>query len=304
MSKNIVVKANILIEASYKLDLVEMRLILLAIIEARESKTLIDANSLIKISAKKYAEMFDISLKNSYSLLRGACKTLFDRQFSYMDWDWDLLTDETSKVFFTSRWVSKVGYKPGFVYLSFAPDVIPLISRLEKEFTRYDLLQISKFSSIYAVRIYEMCMQWRAVKKFYISLFDLRHTLGLAEDELIRIDNFKKKVLDVAKDQINEFSDISINYEPQKSGAKITGFEFKIKSSKALQPIKKQVVLNDKQILLFSNQLAHEPSFSSKYSNPGENYEEFAIRISEQLINPNKLQEYLPYLEKIGFKSA
>ena len=54
MSKNIVVKANILIEASYKLDLVEMRLILLAIIEARESKTLIDANSLIKISAKKY----------------------------------------------------------------------------------------------------------------------------------------------------------------------------------------------------------------------------------------------------------
>nr|WP_318781380.1 RepB family plasmid replication initiator protein [Acinetobacter sp. Marseille-P8610] len=50
MSKNIVVKANILIEASYKLDLVEMRLILLAIIEARESKTLIDANSLIKIS--------------------------------------------------------------------------------------------------------------------------------------------------------------------------------------------------------------------------------------------------------------
>ncbi|MFW1786494.1 replication initiation protein, partial [Acinetobacter nosocomialis] len=97
-------------------------------------------NSLIKISAKKYAEMFDISLKNSYSMLRGACKTLFDRQFSYVDWDFDLLSEDTSKIFFTSRWVSKVGYKPGFVYLSFAPDVIPLISRLEKEFTRYDLL--------------------------------------------------------------------------------------------------------------------------------------------------------------------
>ena len=38
MSKNIVVKANILIEASYKLDLVEMRLILLAIIELEKVK--------------------------------------------------------------------------------------------------------------------------------------------------------------------------------------------------------------------------------------------------------------------------
>ena len=216
MSKNIVVKANILIEASYKLDLVEMRLILLAIIEARESKTLIDANSLIKISAKKYAEMFDISLKNSYSMLRGACKTLFDRQFSYVDWDFDLLSEDTSKIFFTSRWVSKVGYKPGFVYLSFAPDVIPLISRLEKEFTRYDLLQISKFSSIYAVRIYEICMQWKTAKKFYISVSDLRNTLGLTEIELSRTDNFQKKVLEVAKNQINESSDIIIDYKNKK----------------------------------------------------------------------------------------
>ena len=303
MNKNLVVKANLLIEASYKLDLVEMRLILLAIIEARESKTLIDANSLMKISAKRYAEMFGVSLKNSYSLLKVSAKTLFDRQFSYFDWEFDLLSDDTSKIFFTSRWVSKVGYKPGFVYLSFAPDVIPLISRLEKEFTRYDLLQISKFSSIYAVRIYEMCMQWKAVKKFYVSLADLRQRLDLQEDELTRIDNFKKKVIEVAKEQINESSDILIDYVPIKSGTKITGFEFTIKS-KIPQLVKRPTTLNNKQIFLFANKLAHEPSFASKYSKVGENYDEFALRISEQLIDPKKLEEYLPYLEKVGFQSA
>ena len=37
MKKELVVKDNVLIEASYNLDLVEQRLILLAIIEARES---------------------------------------------------------------------------------------------------------------------------------------------------------------------------------------------------------------------------------------------------------------------------
>ena len=74
MSKNIVVKANILIEASYKLDLVEMRLILLAIIEARESNTLIDAISLIKISAKKYAECLILASKTLIPCYEGLVK--------------------------------------------------------------------------------------------------------------------------------------------------------------------------------------------------------------------------------------
>ena len=85
MSKNIVVKANILIEASYKLDLVEMRLILLAIIEARESKTLIDANSLIKISVtfiigmKKRGNKFECkgnSNINAYGISRNSSRKI------------------------------------------------------------------------------------------------------------------------------------------------------------------------------------------------------------------------------------
>jgi plasmid replication initiation protein len=49
--------------------------------------------------------------------------------------------------------------------------------------------------------------------KSFIFLSDLRNTLGLTEIELSRIDNFQKKVLEVAKDQINESSDITIDYK-------------------------------------------------------------------------------------------
>ena len=46
MPKNeLVVKDNALINASYNLDTVEQRLILLAILQARETKTGIDANT-------------------------------------------------------------------------------------------------------------------------------------------------------------------------------------------------------------------------------------------------------------------
>ncbi len=52
--KPIVVKDNALINASYNLSLVEQRLILLAIIEARESGKGINANDPLTIHADSY----------------------------------------------------------------------------------------------------------------------------------------------------------------------------------------------------------------------------------------------------------
>ncbi len=72
-----------------------------------------------------------------------------------------------------SRWVSKIAYvdSAGIVELTFAPDVIPLITQLEKSFTAYELKQISSLTSKYAIRLYELLIQWRSVGK--TPLFEL-----------------------------------------------------------------------------------------------------------------------------------
>src|SRR5690606_33149470 len=44
---------------------------------------------------------------------------------------------------------------------------------------------------------------------------------------------FKRRVLDIAVDQINEFSDITVKYEQHKKGRSISGFSFSFKSKKA-----------------------------------------------------------------------
>ena len=49
---DLVVKDNALINASYNLDLVEQRLVLLAIIEARESQKGINANDSLTVHAR------------------------------------------------------------------------------------------------------------------------------------------------------------------------------------------------------------------------------------------------------------
>ena len=67
----LIVKDNALIEASYTLDLAEQRLILLAILEAREQQTLIQAGSLLRIHASSYINQFEVEKHTAYKVLRS-----------------------------------------------------------------------------------------------------------------------------------------------------------------------------------------------------------------------------------------
>ena len=81
----LIVKDNALINASYNLELVEQRLILLAIIEARESGKGINANDPLTVHAESYINQFDVARQTAYQALKDACKDLFARQFSYQE---------------------------------------------------------------------------------------------------------------------------------------------------------------------------------------------------------------------------
>ena len=104
MKNGLVVKDNALINASYNLELTEQRLIMLAIINARESGQGITADSKLEIHASDYAKLFNVSIDASYKALREAVNNLFNRQFSY--------TAEYKRTGKTgivrSRWVSRI----------------------------------------------------------------------------------------------------------------------------------------------------------------------------------------------------
>src|SRR5690606_781617 len=83
--RELVVKNNALIKASYNLDLVEQRLILLAIVEARESGKGINTNDPLEVHADSYINQFGVHRNTAYQALKDACKDLFARQFRYQD---------------------------------------------------------------------------------------------------------------------------------------------------------------------------------------------------------------------------
>ena len=65
MSK-LVVKDNVLIDASYNLDMVEQRLILLAIVEARETGKGISHDTLLEVHASSYITQFHVEKHTAY----------------------------------------------------------------------------------------------------------------------------------------------------------------------------------------------------------------------------------------------
>lgn len=226
----LVVKSNRLVEASYRLTLAEQRIMLLAIIEGREMKTGLTSDTLIEIRAADYAKTFDIPENQAYEQMIEAEKNLFNRYVMLHDINPKTGKEDDLKV----RWISAVRYPKGggSIYIQFAQQMIKYIARLEVEFTPYRLEKVAKMSSIYAIRLYELLIQWGGIGKREVELKWLKKTLMLDKD-YPRLFDFKKYVIGVAISQINEFSDLTASYTQRKTGRDVTHliFEFSLKTS-------------------------------------------------------------------------
>ena len=310
--RDLVVKDNALINASYNLDLVEQRLILLAIIEARQSGKGINANDPLTVHAESYINHFKVHRNTAYQALKDACNDLFARQFSYQE-----LSDKGNIINKKSRWVSEIGYidQEAVVQLIFAPAIVPFITRLEQCFTQYEIQQISELSTGYAIRLYELLIAWRTTGKTpLIELMDFRQKMGVLDNKYAAMCDLKKRVLDPAIKQVNEFTDINVKCQQHKKGRAIVGFSFTFKQkqnslqqiskpSKDLNTIDMFHKLTEKQLDMFSSKLADLPAVQAM-AHVGEDMKPFVARLRSMLMDAEQQKVLLPYLKEVGYTAA
>jgi plasmid replication initiation protein len=228
--QELVVKSNRLVEASYRLTLNEQRIILYAICRGREEDKLLLSNVPVVITAEAFSKQFPSIEKGSvYGQLKEAMNSLFSRSVTIHDID---PATKKARVKET-RWISEKAYidGAGHVQIVFTPEVIKYMTRLETEFTSYQLEKVGNMTSAYAVRMYELLAQHKDIGNRMINLTWLRETLQIAPDEYKLTTNFIRKVIDVAVDQINKHSDLTVSYKPIKTSRAITDFAFKIKTN-------------------------------------------------------------------------
>jgi len=223
MSNLTIYKDNYLIEASYKLTLVEQRLMIYCISRLNPDKPQRELTILVEDFIKQFPDM---SKKHAYAQIKQAIDSIGERWIKVKD-------PKRTKEF---RWISSKEYyhDHGSAAISFSTDVMPYLCQLEKQFTKYQLRNISAFKRVYSIRLYELLTQYRTLKSRIVSVLDLRIALKL-DDKFPEWFEFKRNVIDSSIKEVNEKSDLSIQYELIKKGRSIDSIKFSIKEKSKIK---------------------------------------------------------------------
>ena len=129
----------------------------------------------------------------------------------------------------------------GIIELEFNEYATPYLFDLKNNFTSFQVQAALSLTSKHAKRIYQICSQWKdkgETKKS--TLLDLKKILALAtekgQEEYTDLAMFKKKVLDVAVKQINEKTDLRIDYKLEKVGRAFKNIVFTVKPQDGALP--------------------------------------------------------------------
>lgn len=117
--------------------------------------------------------------------------------------------------------------------------------QLKGNFTQYRLEDVYQFKSQNTWKLYENLKQRLNMKRWRVSLDELRQFLGLL-GKYNRWVDLKKTVIESSLKEINKLSDIEVSYEKEKYGRSISGVVFFIDSK---QPKETITLENEKDTL-------------------------------------------------------
>ncbi|WP_299683542.1 replication initiation protein [uncultured Tenacibaculum sp.] len=111
-------------------------------------------------------------------------------------------------------------------------DMVAKFVELAKNYTAYSLVVAMSLRSEHSQRLYEYCSQFKSAGGWRTTIKDLRHKMKL-ENKYSRYASFKKRVLDVAKNELKKMykegsSDLYFEYSEQKNGRSVDSLTFKI----------------------------------------------------------------------------
>jgi plasmid replication initiation protein len=207
----LVTKDNRLIEARYKLTVNEQRLVLgLASMVRKDDEDFKD----YVVHVDDIAELFGIDGGESlYERMEEATKALMTTSGAFN------ISLEPNKLKLV-RWVSYAEYVKGSgkILMRFDKSIKDFMIQIKSQFTQYQLSAVRQFKSAYAIRFYELMAMKRNMGKgakdgfFYreFEIDELKSYLAITKGEYKLLADLKRRAIEPALKEINEFSDIEI----------------------------------------------------------------------------------------------
>jgi plasmid replication initiation protein len=221
----IVVQSNQLIDASYSLSVNEKRLVMLA---ATKFNSKISAPlSPVRIYVSEFVNHFNIDKNSAYRELKSAVDSILTKPVRIYNQD----EDKVIKL----AWLIASEYKKSdgsHVDVIFSPLITPFLFELKNNFTSVDFEYASKLNTTFSVRLYEWLKSVQHLHSYKINHavvkeFDIEWMKDRAQiNGYPRWGDFNDYVIKPAVDKINANTDISVFYEPVKTGRKVTAVKF------------------------------------------------------------------------------
>lgn len=218
---------NLILNGVNTLNANELKLLRLAITQSKKGDTELYE---YEIAAQELASILNIDIKNLYKNL--------DKMTDHIQQSFIKIKDDQSQRFFKQSWVDRCEYNKGLVRIKLAEGLKPYILGLKSCFSKIKIEEYINYKSKHTIIIRELLEAKMGSEKPHA---DVVIEIPITVEELKRVTNtekdyksislFKSYVLDVAINEINEYSyGYHVTAKPYKNGRSIEGYNFIIES--------------------------------------------------------------------------
>lgn len=152
------------------------------------------------------------------------------RELRRMDIEWDIINENGNKVWTNTSPLSlaRIIEGEGICEYEFTPSIVPYLDRPAR-YAKFSLTVMSKFKSNYGLALYENCERYKKIgytKYMDISIF--RKLMGVGVDEYTEFSDLKRRVIDKAISEVNQYADFHVEPEYIRNGKKVASLRFTI----------------------------------------------------------------------------
>ena len=193
------------------LTLNQMQLLAFAIFSTQQ-------NGATEFHKSDFEKKFDLTKYNTVDARKDASK-LSRLQFSIEDLENDY--------FEYWNFFSGIRYKEGLFTFKWTEELIPHILELKEKYITADLTITSKFKSSFSWTLYDYLKAHYGYWHRPLKKEELMKLFGVDDKKSYQSNTslFKKKVLDVAVNEINEHTELEVRYKEETKGRNIVGFD-------------------------------------------------------------------------------
>jgi plasmid replication initiation protein len=215
-----VIKSNEIIEARYRLDVLEQKFILYMVSLINPEDTdfkhlnvkVADFEQVMNVNGSKWG--------NIYTAVREIIMGLNEKPLQ-------IVKEDGTKVII--NWISSAEIKPrtGVINFEFSERLKPYLLQLKSRFTHYKLNNILRLNSAYSIRMYEFLKSHQYKGGVCYGVEELKTILGVS-DKYDDYRDFKKRVLNTAQQELTLKSDICFDYTEERENRRIVRLDFKV----------------------------------------------------------------------------